>query len=116
MQSLFKTWVTSHCIFIHLISRINHSRVVPHVVQPADPWLPVHLDSLSNLSIVSSQMSKYRVIACPAIRGSLRILLIVLQVQKLLVILIPKGYLSRSPYIACHNTAANHVHDIHYIL
>ncbi len=115
-QSLFKAWITTCCFFIFIVSRITHSTICLHILEPAQSWLPSILHyTFLNFWIIHSYLCIYGIIRDPPILHSIRIFLVIFEINKFAVVSFTQCNLCDPSYVTGNNTFANYVHYIYNI-
>ncbi len=112
LEGLLQAGVAALDAGVLVVGRVAHSAVASHVVQPGETGLAVDHDALADLSVVHAELGENRVVAGPAKVGSLRVLLVVLEVEELLVLRLTEGDLGASSDVAGDDALADQVEDV----
>mmetsp|Transcript_2350 Transcript_2350/g.7780 ORF Transcript_2350/g.7780 Transcript_2350/m.7780 type:complete len:564 (-) Transcript_2350:693-2384(-) len=113
LEGLLQARVTPRGPPVGAVLHAVHAPVAPHVVQPGKPRLAVARDAADQWAVVHSQLGEDRVVGGPAVGHALGIHLVVLEVDVLLAVRLPKGDLRGAPHVARDHAFPDEVHHVH---
>mmetsp|Transcript_25581 Transcript_25581/g.89143 ORF Transcript_25581/g.89143 Transcript_25581/m.89143 type:complete len:458 (+) Transcript_25581:1034-2407(+) len=113
LERLLEAGVAAAGAPVLVVRRATHAAVALHVLQPREAWLAVLRDALADVGIVHSQLREHRIVARPAVRGSVRVRVVVFQVDVIVVKRVAERDFRRLANVARHHALADEVHDVH---
>ena len=97
---------------VFVVSRIAHSPVVTHVLQPGQARLAALRHMLRDRRVIHADLGEYAVVRRPAVIGAVRVLLIVFQVQELGIAHFAERDFRRSDVPDPDHTATDQIEDV----